>query len=84
MNTQPKIQQATQSVDPGWDLSSAQQATAIINKFLAQHSLEFSVDVDVQAQAVKVVDIETKQTIRYMPAQEMHAISRALDKFQDV
>ncbi len=55
-----------------------------INKVLKQtnKSLEFSVDESTDKQIVKLVDMDTGDLIRQYPTEEMLAISRSIDQFQ--
>jgi flagellar protein FlaG len=46
--------------------------------------LEFLVDADNSRAIVRVVDKETKQVVRQIPAPEMMAIRRALDRVQGI
>lgn len=43
-------------------------------------SLQFSIDEDTGATVVKIVDSETHDVIRQIPAEEILAIARSLDK----
>lgn len=45
-------------------------------------SVEFSVDQESDRMVVKVVDTETKATLRQIPNEEVLAISKTLDKLQ--
>lgn len=55
-----------------------------INKALKQanRNLEFSVDESTNKQVVKLVDMTTGDLIRQFPTEEMLAISRSIDQFQ--
>ena len=59
-------------------------AIDIVNRVMQQsnHSLEFSVDSATKKPVVKLVDTETGETIRQYPSEEMLAISRSIDEFQ--
>jgi flagellar protein FlaG len=45
-------------------------------------NLEFSMDKDTGSMVVKIVDSQTKEVIRQIPAQEMIDIAHAIDKMQ--
>ncbi|MBI5429632.1 MAG: flagellar protein FlaG [Nitrosomonadales bacterium] len=66
--------------------SSAQLQSAVqtVNKALQQsvRNLEFSIDSDSKRTIVKLVDSETGDVIRQIPSEEMLAISRSIDQFQ--
>jgi len=55
-----------------------------INKVMKQSNknLEFIVDTDTKKPIVKLVDSETGDVIRQFPSEEMLAISRSIDQFQ--
>ena len=55
-----------------------------VNKALKQSAknLEFSVDTGTKKSVVKLVDSETGDVIRQFPSEEMLAISRSIDQFQ--
>jgi len=60
------------------------QAVGAINRALQQanQGLEFSFDPDTKMSIVKMVDTSTGQVIRQIPSEEMLAIARAIDQFQ--
>jgi flagellar protein FlaG len=62
------------------------QAANDINQALRQsnQSLEFafSVDTETKKPIIKVMDTHTGEVIRQMPSEEMMAISRSIDEFQ--
>lgn len=57
---------------------------ADVNKILKQNNnaLEFNIDADTRKLTVKLVDIETGDVIRQFPSEDMLAISRSIDQFQ--
>jgi len=59
-------------------------AIDVINRVMQQsnNSLEFSVDNDTKKSVVKLVDTETGELIRQYPSDEMLAISRSIDQYQ--
>lgn len=61
-----------------------QKAVNTINKAMQQASqgLQFSIDPDTHEPIVKMVDTSTGEVIRQIPSEEMVAISRAIDRFQ--
>ena len=71
---------------PAAEPSAAQLQNAIdnINKALKQsnRNLEFTVDESTDKQIVKLVDMDTGDLIRQYPTEEMLAISRSIDQFQ--
>ena len=66
--------------------SAEQVKTAVdnINRALKQtnKNLEFSVDQSTNKQMFKLKDVETGDVIRQYPTEEMLAISRSIDQFQ--
>ena len=46
------------------------------------NSLQFSIDEDLGVSIVKVIDTESKKTIRQIPTEEVLDIAKALDKLQ--
>jgi len=89
----PKVVANTKKVEPthgvalGTQQPSSEQlknAIDVINRVMQQsnHSLEFSVDSDTKKPIVKLVDTETGELIRQFPSEEMLAISRSIDQFQ--
>ncbi len=90
----PKAIAKTQKTEPARDVALAppqqpspeqlNNAIDVINRVLQQsnHSLEFSVDSDTKRPVVKLVDTETGELIRQYPSDEMLAISRSIDQFQ--
>ena len=75
---------AVQQPDAAVAESQVGQALQSINKALQAFSsnLEFTVDSDSNRTIIKVVDQQTKETIRQMPSVEALEISKALDKLQ--
>jgi len=59
-------------------------AINVVNLIMQQsnHSLEFSTDSDTKKPVVKLVDTETGELIRQYPTEEMLAISRSIDQYQ--
>jgi flagellar protein FlaG len=55
-----------------------------INKILKQNNnaLEFNMDADTKKLTVKLVDTETGDVIRQFPSEDMLAISRSIERFQ--
>ncbi len=55
-----------------------------INKILKQNNnaLEFNMDADTKKITVKLMDTETGDVIRQFPSEDMLAISRSIDQFQ--
>ena len=45
-------------------------------------SLQFSIDEDTDIRLVKLIDMNTKETVRRYPAEEIVNIARAIDKLQ--
>jgi flagellar protein FlaG len=65
-------------------LEQVQQAmTRVAQVVKAKASnLEFSMDKETDSMVVKIVDAQTKEVIRQIPAQEMLDIAQAIDKLQ--
>lgn len=65
-------------------LNEVAQAVKHINKTLESIApgIEFSVDEDLHATVVKVVDRKTKEVLRQMPSAETLEIAKALGKLQ--
>lgn len=59
-------------------------AVAALNQAMQQsgRNLEFSVDSDTQKTVVKMVDTSTGELIRQFPTEEILAISRGIEQFQ--
>ncbi|OGS78645.1 MAG: hypothetical protein A2Z94_00395 [Gallionellales bacterium GWA2_55_18] len=55
-----------------------------INNILKQNNntLEFNMDADTKKLTVKLVDMETGDVIRQFPSEDMLAISRSIERFQ--
>ena len=55
-----------------------------INNILKQknNALEFNMDADTKKLTVKLVDTETGDVIRQFPSEDMLAISRSIERFQ--
>jgi len=66
--------------------TAAQLKSAVdnINKILKQNNnaLEFNMDADTKKITIKLVDTETGDVIRQFPSEDMLAISRSIDQFQ--
>nr|WP_314899475.1 flagellar protein FlaG [uncultured Deefgea sp.] len=45
-------------------------------------SLQFSIDDDTDIRVVKLIDMNTKETVRQFPSEEIVNIARAIDKLQ--
>ena len=89
----PKVVANTPKVEPkhGVALDTQQpsskqlkNAIDVVNRVMQQsnHSLEFSMDNDTKKPIVKLVDTETGELIRQYPSEQMLAISRSIDQFQ--
>lgn len=65
-------------------LEQIQKATAQIAKVVQAKAstLEFSIDKETDLTVVKVVDTQTQEVIRQIPAEEIIEIARAIDKLQ--
>jgi flagellar protein FlaG len=48
----------------------------------ANQSLEFSIDSDTKKPVIRLIDTETGELIRQIPSEEMLAIARSIDQFQ--
>jgi flagellar protein FlaG len=48
----------------------------------AKQSLKFSVDDETHKPIIKLIDSETGELIRQIPSEEMRAIARSIDQFQ--
>ncbi|MCL2829568.1 MAG: flagellar protein FlaG [Betaproteobacteria bacterium] len=66
------------------DRDTLEAATKDVQEFVAglTNDLDFSIDEDTGMQVVKIVDIKTKEVLRQIPAEEMLAIAKALDKIK--
>jgi flagellar protein FlaG len=68
------------------EVSKAELDAAVkkLNDFVSPsvQAVEFSVDQESERMVVKVVDTETKATLRQIPNEEVLAISKTLDKLQ--
>lgn len=73
-----------QAVKP--DVEAVKKAAESINAFIksTQRNLEISVDKDTGIVVVKVVDKESGEVIRQIPAEETLAIAKHLDSVQGV
>lgn len=89
----PKVVANAPKVEPTRGVAlDTQQPTAeqmknaidVVNLVMQQsnHSLEFSTDSDTKRPVVKLVDTETGELIRQYPSEEMLAISRSIDEYQ--
>ena len=65
-------------------VAQLKSAVEDINKVLKQNNnaLEFNMDTDTNKLTVKLVDTETGDVIRQFPSEDMLAISRSIDRFQ--
>lgn len=65
-------------------VAQLKSAVEDINKVLKQNNnaLEFNMDADTNKLTVKLVDTETGDVIRQFPSEDMLAISRSIDRFQ--
>jgi flagellar protein FlaG len=59
-------------------------AVNVINQVLRQanHSLEFSVDASTKIAVVKLIDTGSGELIRQIPSEEMLAVARSIDQYQ--
>lgn len=75
---------AVQAVSPAEERQKVKQAVEQVNKAVPSFSrnLQFSVDEDTNKNIVRVVDTESGELIRQIPAQEIIEIAKALDKLQ--
>jgi|GWRWMinimDraft_3_1066011.scaffolds.fasta_scaffold36371_1 flagellar protein FlaG len=75
---------AVQAVSPAEERQKVKQAVEQVNKAVPSfsHNLQFSVDEDTNKNIVRVVDTESGELIRQIPAQEIIEIAKALDKLQ--
>jgi flagellar protein FlaG len=73
-----------QSSPPQASAAKLETAVAAINQAMLQsnRSLEFSLDTDTRKTVVKMVDTNTGELIRQFPSEEVLAISRSIDQFQ--
>lgn len=78
-------QQPLENKQPA-EVSKAELDAAVkkLNDFVSPsvQAVEFSVDQESERMVVKVVDTETKATLRQIPNEEVLAISKTLDKLQ--
>ncbi|MDH4284430.1 MAG: flagellar protein FlaG [Gallionellaceae bacterium] len=81
---QPPAKQAIEAMSVQVSAEQLKKVAENINKVLREsgRSLEFSVDKDTNKQVFRLLDTETGDVIRQFPTEEMLAISRAIDKFQ--
>lgn len=65
-------------------VAQLKSAVENINKILKQNNnaLEFNMDADTKKITIKLVDTETGDVIRQFPSEDMLAISRSIDRFQ--
>jgi flagellar protein FlaG len=65
-------------------VAQLKNAVENINKILKQNNntLEFNMDADTKKLTVKLVDMETGDVIRQFPSEDMLAISRSIERFQ--
>ena len=77
---------ADESKNAAVEPTVAQLKSAVdnINKILKQNNnaLEFNMEADTKKITVKLVDTETGDVIRQFPSEDMLAISRSIDQFQ--
>lgn len=73
-----------QSVQPKAGAEDIRQATEYVAQTIQSlaRSLNFSVDEDTGKTVVKVVDTDTGELVRQIPAEEILAIAKMLDKLQ--
>lgn len=73
---------ATQAPTPPAGADALRQVARQINDFLqtSNADIEFSVDGESKQVVVRIVDSETKKTIRQIPSEEMLEISKSLDR----
>lgn len=60
------------------------EAVQKLNEVIKQKndSLQFSIDEDTDIRLVKLIDLNTKETVRQYPSEEIVNIARAIDKLQ--
>lgn len=75
---------AVQQPVPLPDMEQIKEAVQKINKVMQAMSndLEFSIDEDTNRTIIKVIDQQTNEVIRQLPAKESLEIAKALDKVQ--
>ena len=73
---------APQSQAPPAGQDTLKQVARQINDFLqaSKADIEFSVDGESKEVVVRIIDSETRKTIRQIPSEEMLAISKSLDR----
>lgn len=86
-NDAPKVvAEAPKAESKPPSVEQLKQVAADINHALQQsnQNLEFafSVDTETKKPLIKVMDTKTGEVIRQIPSEEMMAISRSIDKFQ--
>ncbi|WP_148715879.1 flagellar protein FlaG [Chitinolyticbacter meiyuanensis] len=75
--------QATDAIQSGDELKDAVKKLNETAQALSNSSaLNFSIDNDVNAVVVKVVDSSTDEVIRQIPSEEAIAIAKAIDQFR--
>jgi flagellar protein FlaG len=88
-DTLPAVPGAVVSVaapTPAPKPEQVKEAAQEIQKFVSNvtTNLQFSVDQDTGRTVVSVVDAETKQIVRQIPAEHVMKIARALDRMQGI
>lgn len=77
-------EKAVKAMTPAQEEAQLKDAAEKTNEFVKELSqkLQFSVDKDTGKTVVKVIDQQTEEVIRQIPAKEMLEIAKALDLLQ--
>lgn len=86
-STTSKAASISEQTQPGASPLTPKQLRSTVdsvNKSLQQSNrmLEFSIDEETSRTIVKLMDSETGEVVRQIPSEEMLAISRSIDQFQ--
>lgn len=60
------------------------QATSALSKILqvSDQSIRFSMDEDTQQMVIRIIDVQTEQVLRQIPAQELLDLAKSLDRMR--
>jgi flagellar protein FlaG len=82
--TQAAQNQPSAKTDREPSREERRDAVQKLNEIIKQtnDSLQFSIDEDTDIRLVKLIDLNTKETVRQYPSEEIINIARAIDKLQ--
>lgn len=72
--------QSEQKVDREDVSKAVERLNSVVSSF--NRSLQFSIDEDTKLNVVRLVDVQSKETIRQIPSEEALSIAKAIDKLQ--